>query len=264
MPVYAGPVARAARTPAMDADPKQPKPPGYAAEIAKDVLLGGRRLHSAFLQRPVRYTMRRAPLVRPGDSEHQVWLIRSGCALRSCGLPDGHRAILDIAIAGDVVGLDHIVLRRPIEEVTAASRVGHHALRPTELRELLDDPTINLHVLGLLTEMHWRRNRLAAIGRLHAQARICVMLVDLYDRLRHRGLISDAMFHLPMTQQQMAEHLGMALMHVNRTLRRLREERVVLVQRGIVVIWDLDRMRDFARGLPAPPSPRLGGRSRTL
>ena len=244
----------------MDADPRQPERPGYAAEIAKDVLLGGRRLHSAFLQTPVRYTMRGAPLVRLGDAEPQVLLIRSGCAICSCGLPDGQRAILDIALGGDIVGLDHIVLRRPIEGVMAATRVGYHALRPTELRELLDDPTINLHVLALLSEMHWRRNRLAAAaGRHNAQARICIMLVDFYDRLRHRGLISGTTFHLPLTQQQMAEHLGMTLMHVNRTLRRLREERVVLVDRGTVVIWDLDRMRTFALGLPEPPEHEFDG-----
>lgn len=40
-------------------------------------------------------------------------------------------------------------------------------------------------------------------------------------------------------------------MHVNRTLRRLREEKMVLVDRQVVIIMDLERLRVVARGLPA-------------
>jgi DNA-binding transcriptional regulator LsrR (DeoR family) len=32
-------------------------------------------------------------------------------------------------------------------------------------------------------------------------------------------------------QEQVGHHLGLTLVHVNRTLRRLREERIVLVDR---------------------------------
>ena len=39
-------------------------------------------------------------------------------------------------------------------------------------------------------------------------------------------------------------------MHVNRTLRRLREERIVLVDRQVVIIMSLERLREFAQGLP--------------
>ena len=78
-----------------------------------------------------------------------------------------------------------------IEEVTAASRVGYCALPVAQMRELMKDPSVNLQILAVLAESRWRTDRLAiSIGRLDAQARICVMLLDLYERLRHRGLIS--------------------------------------------------------------------------
>ena len=41
-------------------------------------------------------------------------------------------------------------------------------------------------------------------------------------------------------------------MHVNRTLRRLREERIAIIDRQVVIIMDLDRLRKFAQGLPEP------------
>ena len=108
-----------------------------------------------------------------------------------------------------------------------------------------------MFILAQLTEQRWRSDRLAAsIGRLDAHARLCVLLLDIHDRLRHRGLISHATFNLPLTQEQIADHLGLTLVHVNRTLRRLRKEKIVLVDRQVVIIQDMERLRELAQGLP--------------
>ena len=54
-------------------------------------------------------------------------------------------------------------------------------------------------------------------------------------------------------------------MHVNRTLRRLREEKIVLVDRQVVIIQDIERLRELAQGLPQsaelPETPAAGERS---
>ena len=50
-----------------------------------------------------------------------ILLIGYGFAFRSCGLPDGRRAILHMVTPGDFAGLDHVVLHRPIEDITAAT-----------------------------------------------------------------------------------------------------------------------------------------------
>jgi DNA-binding transcriptional regulator LsrR (DeoR family) len=76
------------------------------------------------------------------------------------------------------------------------------------------------------------------------------MLLDIYERLPRNGLNSGLTFNLPLTQEQIADHLGLTLVHVNRTLRRLREERIVLIERQTVIILDLDRVRGCAEGLP--------------
>ena len=58
-----------------------------------------------------------------------------------------------------------------------------------------------------------------------------------------------------MTQEQIADHLGMTMVHVNRILRRLRDERLVMVDRQVVIIMDLDRLRELAHGLPMLAAP---------
>ena len=52
------------------------------------------------------------------------------------------------------------------------------------------------------------------------------------------------------TCRSIADHLGLTVLHVNRTLRRLREGRLVLVDRQGVMILDLEGLRELARGLP--------------
>jgi CRP-like cAMP-binding protein len=228
-----------------------PERPRYAAAATENLLVGGRRLRQAFAQAPTRFVGRNALLARAGEAEAGAILIRNGFAFRSWLLADGRRAILDILLSGDICGLDHIVLARPIEDIAVANGVGYSVLPVGAIREMMADRCVAMYVMALLAEARWRGDRLAAsIGRLDARARICVLLLDIHDRLRRRGLIERPTFSLPLTQEQVADHLGLTLVHVNRMLRRLREDRIVLVDRQVVIIQDLDRLRELAQGLP--------------
>jgi len=219
----------------------------------ENLLLGGRRLRAAFMRTPIRFAGRDTPLLRAGISEPAAILIRSGFAYHACSLPDGRRAILHTLLSEDFAGLYNIVLAHTMEDIYPANRVGYHLLGATRLRELLADPCISTFLLAQIAEARWRADRLAAsIGRLDAHARICVLLLDIHDRLRHRGLISRPTFNVPLTQEQIGDHLGLTLVHVNRTVRRLREEKIVLVDRQVVIIQDIERMRELAQGLPEP------------
>ena len=49
-----------------------------------------------------------------------------------------------------------------------------------------------------------------------------------------------------MTQRQLGEYVGMTSIHVNRTLRRLREAKMLVVEKGVVIMLDLDRLMRLA------------------
>jgi CRP/FNR family transcriptional regulator, anaerobic regulatory protein len=225
--------------------------PRFSAMATEDLLLGGRRLRQAFLQTPLRYAGRDMLLLRAGAAEPAAILIRTGFAHHSCLWGDGRRAMLRVLIPGDFAGLDSIVLARGTEDIYAANRAGYHLLGAAALQELFAESSVAMSVLAQLAEQRRRSDRLAvSIGRLDAHARLCVLLLDIHDRLRHGGLINRSTFNLPLTQEQIADHLGLTLVHVNRTLRRLREEKIVLVDRQVVIIQDMERLRELAQGLP--------------
>jgi CRP/FNR family transcriptional regulator, anaerobic regulatory protein len=232
-------------------DPSELRFPAYAPAAVEDLLTGGRLLRRAFLEQPYHSIGRQTAILASEAAEDPVILIQRGVAYRSCTLPDGRRAILDLLLPGDIAGVDYAVLGRSNQELTAASALGYRAMTAAALRELMADRTVSMRVAALMAETRWRMDRhMTAITRLDAREQLGLFLLDIYDRLRRRELISRPTFNLPLTQEQIADHLGMTMVHVNRTLRRLREDRLVMVANQVVIITDLDRLRALASGMP--------------
>ncbi|HTW50861.1 MAG TPA: Crp/Fnr family transcriptional regulator [Stellaceae bacterium] len=228
------------------------KAPGYAAAASEDLLTGELLLRRAFLAAPLHTGARNAVIVSADDRAPAALLFHRGFAYRSLSLPDGRRAILDILIPTDVTGLDHAVLGGGgNHEIVAANAVSYRRLSAQALRELMKNPQVALRVLALMGEARWRIDRhMAAITRFDARGRIAALLLGIYERLRRNELISRPTYNLPLTQELLADYLGITMVHVSRTLRRMREERLVLVDRQVVIILDLEGLRRAASGIP--------------
>ena len=82
--------------------------------------------------------------------------------------------------------------------------------------------------------------------------------MELAERLTLVGLATEAEFACPLSQFVLADALGLTSIHVNRTLRELRERNLLTLHRGTVTIHDLAGLRKlagFQGGLvPARPS----------
>jgi DNA-binding transcriptional regulator LsrR (DeoR family) len=72
------------------------------------------------------------------------------------------------------------------------------------------------------------------------------MLLDFYTRLRRRRLITGLTYHLPLTQVQMGSYLGLTMVHINRVLGMLRDERIVHVEKHCVTIFALEQLKRLA------------------
>lgn len=218
-----------------------------------NLAVGDTFVRQAFHKSPVRSAERNAAVISLGDPDPPIVLIRSGFAVRSCMIVGGRRAVLDLFIPGDFCGLDRAFPIDHVDEVTAVGRLEYHALAASVFRTLLSHSQAALRIMALVTEASYRIQRIAAtIGRLDARERICVFLLDIYDRLRSRDLVKVPTFPLPLTQHDIADYLGLTLVHVNRTLRRLREEGLIVLDHQVITIPDPDRLRAFGCGLPKP------------
>jgi len=233
----------------------------YSGAITEGLLTGGRTLRAAFLNTAVQTVGGGSTLIRVDERDAPVFLIRRGFAYRFCDLENGRRAIVDILIPGDIAGLDHVLVARPVSEFTAAGQLSLNALSASAVRTLMQDQNISFRILSLMAEARWRIERLATtVMRMEARERIATFILGMYQRLRRHGLINGLSFNLPLTQEQIGDHLGLTDVHVNRTLRQLREKQLVIIDRQVVMIMDFDGLRSLLHGIAEPaymPSPMM-------
>jgi CRP-like cAMP-binding protein len=190
-------------------------------------------------------------IVSENQKDAPAFLIRRGLAYSSMTLSDGRRAITDLLLPGDIVGTESVIMGGSIQEIVAACDLHYCVLSGAAVRALMVDPQIAIRVLGLAVERHRRAERhMVGLTRLNARERVSALLVGIYDRLRSRELIIRPTYNLWLTQEEIGDHLGLTMVHVSRTLRRLREEKLVVVDRHLVLILDLDGLRHAAGATP--------------
>jgi CRP-like cAMP-binding protein len=213
---------------------------------------GGRLLRQAFRKVPYLTAERDAVIVSAEDPRPPVILIDRGIAYSSHTFPNGRRAIVDIVLPTDIVGLESAFCQRPSRSIIAASAIGYRLIPAQSFRPLMAAPQVAARVAWLIADTKWRtEQQVLALSRLNARSRVAAFLLGIYDRLRCTDLADRPTFNLHLSQDQIGDHLGITMVHVSRTLRLMREERLVIVDHGVFTILDVERLRAAANGLPA-------------
>lgn len=218
-------------------------------EAVDDLSTGHTIIRRLFLQCPEQIG-RNNVLIKSGEPDPPVLLIRNGYAVRSCITAGGRRSIVDIFVAGDVCCIENAFTKYPSDEIRSIGLTRFQTVTAPVFRTLFLQAPAALRSAAIIAEARFRVERGAAMKILDARSRICVILFDLYERLSRHGVISQPRYHLPFTQEQLGEYLGLSNVHVSRTLRRLDEDGIVRVDQRLVFIEDLDSLRECAGGLP--------------
>jgi CRP-like cAMP-binding protein len=226
--------------------------PNYNA-LRADLLAGKREFGSRFGNAPCRLLKPGEPLITADCwsdvARPLIYRVRSGWACQLQKMSDGHNAIIDIYLPGDVIGIDAALSTRPIANVVALTSVTSDCIGQEDgLFSLMAENHTALYVAWLLAQRQRRTDRfLAAVSSLDARGRLAVMIVDFYRRLCRQKLVSSAGYNLPLTQSQIGSYLGLTVVHVNRVLRILRDERIVQLEKHCVTILDLERLMSLAQ-----------------
>jgi CRP-like cAMP-binding protein len=189
------------------------------------------------------------PLVRAGDPCPSVFLLVSGWAYRQRVLPSGRRTILDIYVAGDLIGLDHLFQQRTPDSVVTLTPAGHLALDCEMLHALFRQNSDA--AAEIARRLYEEKKRLewhtVLLARLPAVERTVAGLHQLWTR-QSAGRSGQerredrAAFRVPMTQHLLADYLGLNVVHLNRTLRSLRAAGMLEIAKGTIVIDDAQRL----------------------
>lgn len=184
-------------------------------------------------------------LVRDGDRPTRCTLLVNGFAARYRTVANGERQFAAIHISGDFIDLHSFPLKEMDHSVLALSDCTV-ALYPhgvlSEITESFPHLTRLLWLLTLLdSALH--REWIMCLGRLSAAARAAHLFCELGTRLAAVGLGEADDYHLPLTQQDLADSLGISLVHANRVVQSLRSDGLLVWQSDRVTLPDLRRLR---------------------
>ncbi|QDL93258.1 Crp/Fnr family transcriptional regulator [Paroceanicella profunda] len=192
-------------------------------------------------------------LVQQGQSEQAAYILAEGWVCSYKVQPDGTRQIVDFQIPGDFLGLRSILLHtsdhsvEPIVSIQAAE-----VLIEDLLEAFSDTPRLAMAILWMASrDEAMVVEHLVGIGRRDAEQRMAHFLLELGARLTLVGMGSRAGYDCPLTQYHLADALGLSAVHVNRVLRKLREDGLVTFRDGRVTFLDHDRLVGLAQFDPA-------------
>ena len=187
-----------------------------------------------------------AHIIRDGDKPDHCCLLLSGFAYRHKITGEGGRQVLSLHLAGDFVDLQNSLLEVSDHNVQMLTE-GDVAFVPREaIKELvLARPAIGVAMwVDTLVDASIFREWVVNVGRRDARARVAHILCEFSMRLEEAGLAENRRYELPMTQEQLADAVGLTSVHVNRVLRQLEEDGLISRRKRAIVIEDWGRMRD--------------------
>ena len=183
-------------------------------------------------------------LLEEGSSAPQFFTVLAGMGLRTKMLENGRRQVLNFVFPGDLLGLQAGVMGQNGHTIVASTPMRLCVFRRSELWTLYRTQPERAYDLTWLSaiEEHFLGETLATLGQRDAIQRVSWALHRIHHRLRMVEIGTEGRVPLPFRQQDLADALGLSLVHTNKTLRRLRERQVAAWDGGTMAIADLDEL----------------------
>lgn len=187
-------------------------------------------------------------IVAESERPTESCLLVDGLAARSRELANGNRQLTALHVPGDFVDLhgfflkvmDHAVIA--LEPVTVAF-VPHRDVE----RVATTMPHLGrMLFLTVAIDAAIQRNWIACMGRMEPIRHLAYMVCEVYKRLEVVGRVENGSFDFPLTQVEIADLVGLSIVHVNRTIQDLRATGLATWKGNRIVIRDWDGLARFA------------------
>jgi len=179
-------------------------------------------------------------LINPGVELTHSTLLLDGILCRYRDLRNGQRQITELHVAGDFADLHSFTLKHLDHSIMSLTPCRVATVPHDRLTEITRQSP---H----LTRLYWFSTNLDAaihreweisLGRRSARAKLAALLCELFVRFEIVGLTQGLSYELPLTQTDLGDCTGLTNVHVNRTLKDLRDSKIVTFQDGKVTILD--------------------------
>ena len=200
-------------------------------------------------------------LFRPGEGSHALYVARDGAFKTVSTNEDGEEQVIGFHLPGELIGLDALGSGSHRCEAVALTRANVCEVPLQELAVVATAvPGLQMQLMRVIGRSVGRdQDHVDMLGKKQANERIALFLHGLGERFRNIGQ-SATDFKLPMSREDIARFLGLALETVSRGFGRLQEEGVIAVTGRHVQITDTQELNRLAHAPDASP-PKRSARS---
>jgi len=179
-----------------------------------------------------------------GDPARSCFRVVTGAVRSSRLLADGRRQVGDFFLPDDFFGFGHTgTYRSSAEAITDTALISY----PRKLLDATVEEQPGLGralfamVSGRLADAHLQ---MLLLGRMNAEQRVATFLLALSERCRTGDVV-----RLPMTREDIADHLGLTIETVSRTISKLAASGLIVLRTSNNIrILDRDALEDLAEG----------------
>lgn len=192
----------------------------------------------------------RKTIIEAGERVSISTILLDGILSRYIDDRKGLRQLVSVHVPGEFVDLHAYPMRRLDHSVGTLTAVTIAIVPHEALKQILDPrPELARKLwFSTLIDAAMHRAWLFRVGRLDAVGRVAHFVCEMGVRMAGAGLSSGNVFHLPLTQSDLAEICGLTTVHVNRVIRQLREAGLCIFRPPFVEVLDeaaMARRGDF-------------------
>jgi CRP-like cAMP-binding protein len=179
-------------------------------------------------------------LIRGGEELSTSLMLLEGWLARSKDLPSGERQVTELHVAGDFADLHGFTLKHLDHDVITLTECLVAVVPHERIREITQRyPRLALiYWLSTNIDAAVTRELALSLGQRSAISRMAHLFCELYVRLDAVGRARPDGYEFPLTQRELAECLGLTVVHVNRTVQELRRRNLVELENRHLTILD--------------------------
>jgi CRP/FNR family transcriptional regulator len=196
-------------------------------------------------------------LFRPGEKTNALFAVRSGSIKLFATLENGEQQVIGFYLPGEIVGLDGVETGAHRCTAIALETSSACAIPFVELKAICRQvSSLQEQMLRLFSrELSSEQELLLSITKRTAEGRVATFLASLSARFKRIGYSANE-FKLSMSREEIGSYLGLTIETVSRTFSRLRKEGIIAVNRRLVTIRDVARLRALGNSTGAAIPPR--------
>lgn len=165
-------------------------------------------------------------IVKQNGTYESAAVLLEGWCMKYKLLPDGQRQVVNFLLPGAFIGLHANLFQVTDHAISTLTRCRVSSFEPQLVTRIFRERPL---LAAAIVWDHAREEallmeRLASLGRRTAYERLAHLLVELAILLSWRGQDLRDGAPLPIPQAVVADTLGLSLVHVSRTIQKLREE----------------------------------------